>query len=144
MQKDKPDFQDAELTLRLYELRRETVMRTSRNAMFKDFWPQSYEDILAVSDAKHPLNAAFRQVSSYWEMVYGMAKHGICHAEYLLENSGEGLFLYAKVLPYLEQFRKEVSPTAFQNAEWITTKIPAGAKRLEGIQARVKAMAAKV
>lgn len=137
---EKPTFQDAELTLRLYDLRREAVMRDSRNAINGKFWPKSYEDFQAVTKPDHPLNAAFRQVSSYWEMVYGMARHGIAHADFLVENNGEGFFLFAKVHPFLERIRKEVSPLAFQNAEWLATHSAEGRKRFELIQARVKKM----
>jgi hypothetical protein len=142
MSKDKPDHHDAELVLKLYDLRREAVMRDSRNAINGKFWPKSYEDVLAITKPDSPMNAAFRQVSSYWEMVYGMAKHGIIHADFLIENNGEGLFLYAKIHPFLERFRKEnSSPTAFQNAEWISTQCAEGRRRFEMIQNRVRKMA---
>ena len=142
MSKDKPDHHDAELVLKLYDLRREAVMRDSRNAINGKFWPKSYEDVLAITKPDSPMNAAFRQVSSYWEMVYGMAKHGIIHADFLTENNGEGLFLYAKIHPFLERFRKEnSSPTAFQNAEWISTQCAEGRRRFEMIQNRVRKMA---
>jgi hypothetical protein len=142
MSKDKPDHHDAELVLKLYDLRREAVMRDSRNSINGKFWPKSYEDVLAITKPDSPMNAAFRQVSSYWEMVYGMAKHGIIHADFLIENNGEGLFLYAKIHPFLERFRKEnSSPTAFQNAEWISTQCAEGRRRFEMIQNRVRKMA---
>jgi len=142
MSKDKPDHHDAELVLKLYDLRREAVMRDSRNTINGKFWPKSYEDVLAITKPDSPMNAAFRQVSSYWEMVYGMAKHGIIHADFLVENNGEGLFLYAKIHPHLERFRKEnSSPTAFQNAEWIATQCAEGRRRFEMIQNRVRKMA---
>lgn len=141
MSKEKPDYQDAELVLRLYDLRREAVMRESRNAIMSKFWPKSYEEVVAVTKPDHPLNQAFRQTSSYWEMVYGMAKHGIANADYLIENNGEGLFLLAKVQPYLERFRKEMAPIAFVNAEWISTNCAEGKRRYEMICNRVKKMA---
>ena len=51
----------------------------------------------------HPLDRAYRQTSTYWEMAYGMAKHGIVNTDYLLENTGEGMLLYAKVEPFLAE-----------------------------------------
>jgi hypothetical protein len=140
MADDTPDYEDAELTLKLYDLRREAVMRDSRNAINSKFWPKTYEDVMALTKPDNPLNAPFRQVSSYWEMVYGMAKHGIAHPDFLIENNGEGLFLYVKMLPFLEQFRKDMAPTAFRNAEWITQNCEEGKRRLEMISARVKKM----
>ena len=139
MTKEVPDHHDAELVLRLYELRRESVMRESRATMAK-FLPRTWEDFIAVTQPANPSNAAFRQVSSYWEMAYGFGRHHIVNADFLVENTTEGLFLYAKVLPFLERFRKEGSPTAFKNAEWITTQCETGKQRLEIVQARVRRM----
>ncbi|MBL7662219.1 hypothetical protein JNK13_05650 [bacterium] len=140
MAQSTPTFQDAELTLRLYDLRRETVMRESRNLLNGKFWPKSYEDFAAITKPDHQLNAAFRQVSGYWEMAYSMARHGIAHADFLAENNAEGLFFYAKIYPYIEQFRKDVSPTAFTNTEWITKNSNVARQRLETIQKRLSAM----
>ena len=141
MAKDTPDHHDAELVLRLYELRRETVMRESRDTINSQFWPRSFDDVFAVTKRDHHLNRPFRQVASYWEMVYGMVKHGIVNAEYFLESNGEGFFLFAKMLPYLEAYRREVSAQAFRNAEWVALKSPAGRDVFEAIQARVKKQA---
>ena len=110
MSKEHPDHHDAELAFRAYELRRESVMRDSRNAINRDFWPKSFAEVQAVTKADHPLNAAWRQTTTYWEMVYGTVKHGIVNADYFMESSGEGMFLFARVAPYLEELRREVSP----------------------------------
>ncbi len=139
MAKEVPDHHDAELVLRLYDLRRETVMRESR-AKLGAFLPRTFEEFVAVTQPQHPSNAAFRQVSSYWEMAYGFARHHIVNADFLMENTTEGLFLYAKILPFLARFRQEGSPTAFRNAEWITTQCETGKQRLEMVQARIRKM----
>jgi len=143
MIKDRPDHHDAELVLKLYDLRREPVMRASRTTMMQ-FMPRSYEELLAVTQPSHPSNAAWRQVSSYWEMAWSFARHGVCNPDFLIENTTEGLFLYAKVQPYLERFRKEVSPTAFRNAEWIATQCESGRERFLMVQTRIRKMAEMV
>ncbi len=140
MIKDKPDHHDAELVLKLYDLRREPVMRQSRTTMGQ-FMPRSYEELVAVTQPTHPANAAWRQVSSYWEMAWSFARHGVCNPDFLIENTTEGLFLYAKVQPHLERFRKEVSPTAFRNAEWIATQCESGRERFLMVQTRIRKMA---
>ncbi len=119
--KDRPDHLDAELVLRLYELRCEAVMRESRRYMVAEFWPESLEAALAITQGDHPGNAAYRQVTSYWEMAYGMARHGIVNPDYLVETTGEGLLVFAKFQPWLAEFRGAVSPRAFRHAEWIAT-----------------------
>lgn len=135
--KDFPDHHDAELVLKLYELRREAVMRESRASVNGKFWPKSAEEAVAVLKGDHPLNAAFRQVVTYWEMAYGMVKHGILHGDYMLESSGEGLYLYARCEPYVEEFRKS-NPTYFRNTEWITKNTEGGRSVLEMYRTRVK------
>lgn len=139
MTKEVPDHHDAELVLRLYDLRREAVMRDSR-AKMGAFLPRNWEDFAAVTQPQNPSNAAFRQVSSYWEMAYGFGRHHIVNPDFLIENTTEGLFLYAKILPFLARFRQEGSPNAFRNAEWITTQCETGKQRLEAVQARIRKM----
>ena len=142
MGKDHPDHHDAELAFRAYELRRETVMRDSRNAINRDFWPKAYEDVLAVTKFDHPLNAPWRQTTTYWEMVYGTVKHGIVNADYFMESAGEGMFLFARVAPYLEELRRDVSPVAFQNAEWVAKNTAAGQRMFTMFTARVQKLLA--
>jgi hypothetical protein len=130
--KDFPDHHDAELVIKLYELRREPVMRESRKAVNGQFWPRSFDDVVAVTKGDHPLNAAYRQVGTYWEMVYGMVKHGVLHSEFMIESCGEGMFLFAKIEPYLAEYRERISPLAFRNAEWIAAN-SAGAQAALGL-----------
>ena len=138
MSKEAADHHDAELVLRCYDLRREPVMRQSREEVNRVFWPRSFDDILAVTKSTNPLNAAYRQVGTYWEMVYGIARHGIVHADYFLESNGEGLFLFARVAPYLERYRAEISPIAFRNAEWAARETQTGRRLFDLFSARVK------
>ncbi len=138
MQKDYPDHHDAELVLRLYELRREPVMRESRNALNAKFIPKTYEEFAAVTKSDHPLNAAYRQVGTYWEMAYGLIKHGVLHAELAMESNGEGMLHFAKGQPWLERIRKEISPRAFVNAEWVATETEAGKRVFALFEERMK------
>src|ERR1043166_6139637 len=101
-------------------------MRESRAAIQQKFWPKSEGDVMVVTRSDHPLNAAFRQVATYWEMVYGMVRHGIVHPAYFLDSNGEGLFLFAKVEPYLEAYRRDYSPRGFRNAEWVVKECTDG------------------
>jgi hypothetical protein len=143
MLNDLPDHHDADLIIKLYDLRREGVMRESRTQINSKYWPTTVEEAVAVTKLDHPLNAAFRQTVGYWEMVFGMARHGIVHADYLIENSGEGLFLFSRVEPYLAQLREASSQRAFRNAEWVSKNCEMGRVLMEGFRARI-AKAAEV
>lgn len=144
MHKEHPDHLDADLILKIYDLRREPVMRESRAAVLRDFWPRSTEDALEVLRQDHPLNRAWRQMTGYWEMVYSMARHGVVHPEFLVENNGEGLVLYARVEPYLGAIREATSPRSFRNTEWVARETETGRTMMEGFRARVaKVLAGK-
>jgi hypothetical protein len=139
MSRETPDHHDAELVLRVYDLRREPVLRQSRQELLSTFWPRTYEDLALVTKPTHPLNAPFRQVASYWEMVYGIVRHGIVHPDYFTESNGEGLFLYARVAPYQAQYRAEIAPMGFRNAEWVATETATGRRLFEVFTKRVQA-----
>ena len=138
MSKDTPDHHDAEIVLRLYELRRETVMRDARDTINTQLWPRSFEDLLAVTKRDHHLNRPFRQVGTYWEMVYGMVRHGVVSPGFFLESNLEGLFLFAKLEAYVEDIRKATTVLAFRNAEWVAKECPEGRQFFEVLRARVR------
>lgn len=144
MLKEAPDHFDADLLLKIYDLRREPVMRESRYALTRDFWPRSAEEVVDILRSDHPLNAPWRQVTGYWEMVYSMARHGIIQGDFLVENNTEGLFLFARVEPYLAEIRGLSSARAFRNTEWIARETESGRTIAASYRARVaKALAAR-
>ena len=126
MSAEKPDYHDADLMLRVYEMRREAKTREARDRLNFGFWPKTLEDIQAIQKTDHELNFAWRQLSGYWELVFGMARHGIVNGDYCSESNGEGFFFFAKIKPYLAEIRAAGSPTAFQNLEWAATQTEAG------------------
>lgn len=115
-------------------------MRQSRDRIMREFAPKTWEDVAAVTqNPDHPLNAAYRQVSSYWEMAAGFVKHGVLNAELFAENCGEGLILFAKIEPFLAQLR-ERSPFAYRNLEWLVQNCEEARKRLVVYRQRVQQM----
>lgn len=121
-----PTHHDAEIVLRLYELRREPVLRESRKEMVTNFWPASFDELTGYLKSDHPMNAAYRQTTTYWEMAFSMARYGIVNPDFLMESSGEGLLIFARIHPYLDQLRQAQSPRAFRNSEWIATNCELG------------------
>jgi hypothetical protein len=137
IKKDYPDHHDAELVMRLYDLRREHVMRESRAAITSKYLPKTADEAVAVLKGDHPLNSAFRQVVTYWEMVYGMVKWGVLHGDFMMESGSEGLLVYARAERYIEEIRSH-NPSYFVNAEWVATNIESGRRAFERYRARVQ------
>ena len=136
--KDFPDHHDAELVLKLYDLRREQVMRDSRAAVFQQLHPKSAQELIDAVKTGGPLNPAFRQVSTYWEMAYGMIKHGVLHADFMLEcNGGEGIAVFARVAPFLDEYRRALGAHRLVNTEWVVKNTDAGRRTFELYSAQV-------
>ena len=142
MLKAAPDHHDAEIVIQLYDLRREPVMRASRHAINQDFWPKTFDDLVAVTKHDHPLNAPFRQVNTYWEMAYGMVKHGVLHGDFMLESSSEGLYVFARVKPFLAQLRELTGARAFMNSEWVAGHSEFAREYMARLEPRIAKMVA--
>ena len=145
----KATAQDAALIMQLYDLRREPEMRKARHWFAAEFWPQNAEDFLKVVNSfPSQENAWVRQVGGYWDMAASFVLHGALNEELFLQPgaSGEMFFIFAKVYPYLKEFReKSNNPEAFANIEKVATGSKLARKRLEriskNIEARMKALA---
>jgi hypothetical protein len=70
-------------------------------------------------------------------MVYSMARHGVIHADFLVENNGEGLYFFARLEPYLARIREASSPRAWRNTEWVARETEMGRTLMESFRARV-------
>lgn len=138
----KASASDAELILKLYDLRREPEMRKARNWMLMEFWPKNADEFVKVANAMGTQeNAWLRQVGGYWDMAAAMVLHGAINADLFLEAgvSGEMVFLYAKLQPMLKEARKKLnSPTLMGNVERVITENKSGRERLKIISARVE------
>jgi hypothetical protein len=88
---------DAELVLKLYELRREPRMRQARHWVVNEFNPKNLDELLAVQrDFGSDQNQMWRQVIGYWEMAAALVLAGALDRVLFLESNGENLFLLAK------------------------------------------------
>lgn len=87
---------DADIILKLYELRREEVMRKARNYVGMEFWPTTVDEFKEIHKPTNPNNVYWRQVVSFWEMVAQLPLHGAVDADLFLATQGEALFIRAK------------------------------------------------
>ncbi|MFL6256333.1 MAG: hypothetical protein ACJ74T_15115 [Pyrinomonadaceae bacterium] len=127
----------AELILKLYELRREAVMREARNWFFT-FNPESVEHIQRAAMGEH--GAYFRMVTTYWDMACSFVNHGAIDAEMFTDATGEQVFVYAKLQPFLEQLRAIGNSTYMQHLERAVLAMP----HADELLARVREMSKRV
>jgi hypothetical protein len=135
-----PTTADAELIVKLYDLRREAEIRKARN-WWLGFWPESADEIFKIATALGTQeNAWLRQVGGYWEMAASFVLHGTLNRELFLEPSfsGEMFLIYGKVEPFLKELREKVqNPAIFANVEKLIATSAGAPERLKQTQERI-------
>jgi hypothetical protein len=133
---------DAQLILKLYDLRREAEMRKARNWFTVEFWPQSADDFVKIANAfPSQENAWMRQVAGYWDMAASLVLHGALNEELFVHPgiSGEMFFIFAKIHPFLKEIREKMNnPDMFSTIERIATGSKTARKRLERVAKNVE------
>ena len=132
---------DAELILKLYDLRREAEMRKARHWWLTAFWPENVDDFAKIGMALGTQeNNWLRQVGGYWEMAASLVLHGALNEDLFLEGSfsGEMFFIYAKVHPFLAELREKFqNPNMMGNIEKLINRSEKGRNTLQAFEGRV-------
>jgi hypothetical protein len=139
----KPTAADAELIIKLYDLRREAEIRKARNWWLVTFWPESVEDFMKIGGAMGTQeNNWLRQVAGYWSMVASLTLSGAINQELVLDPSfsGEMFFIFAKIKPFLGDLREKMkNPRMFANIEKLITGSKQGRDWLKYVEGQVAA-----
>ena len=131
--------QDADLILKLYDLRREAVMRDARNWMWT-FNPTSVQDVIDTLLGEH--SGHYRMVLSYWEMAAAMVNNGAIDEELFNESNGEHIFVYAKIEPVIGEIRAMFgSPDFLLNLETLVKRMPESEQKIAAMRERMKKFA---
>jgi hypothetical protein len=131
--------QDADLILKLYDLRREATMREARNWFFT-FNPTSMQDVIEALLGEH--SGHYRMVVSYWDMAAAMVNNGAIDEQLFNETNGEHIFVYAKIAPVVEEIRTGFgNPDFLQNLEKLVKRIPNVEEKITALRERMKKFA---
>jgi hypothetical protein len=145
-QSKKATASDAEICMKLYDLRREAEIRKARNFINFQFHPHSADDIVKLAIAIGTQeNAWLRMVFSYWEYAASLLLNGVVHPGLFFSWNGELVFLYAKFQPFLAEVRQKMeNPDLLGGVEKAVGSSPEIKKRVPVIQKRMaKLMAAQ-
>ena len=135
-------IQQAELVLKLYELRRETVMREARSYVGGEFLPASAKEFVQIVCAGGKLAGFVLQVYGYWDMVAAFVRHGALDERLVYDTCQEMYFQYSKIQPYLADFREQMNlPEFLINVERVIEESKAGRERIATMRKNLAAMA---
>jgi hypothetical protein len=140
--KDAPvSIRQAELLLKLYELRRETVMRKARSYIGGPFLPGSAEELACLINAGDEKAGFILQVYGYWDMVAAFVVHGALDRSLVYDTCQEMYFQYAKIQPYLAELRKKMGlPEWMRSIEVVVEGPNQGRKRLHDMRRNLEGL----
>ena len=125
---------DANLILRLFELRREDRMRKARNWFMSSFRGVStVEQFQQLCPFGSDESASFRMVVTYWDMAASFVITGVLNRDLFFRSSGELLFVYERIcdiMPGMRAQRKnpamwgDLEKAAKEMIEWGREKAP--------------------
>jgi L-rhamnose mutarotase len=113
-------YDDANLLLRLYELRREDKLRQARDWFNKNFHANNLEELSKICPTGSQEHAYMRMVSSYWDMAASFVTSGVLQRELFMQNSREMLFVWIRmsdVVPAMREAQK--NPEIARNIETV-------------------------
>ncbi len=144
-----PDHYDADLLLRLYDLRREEKLRKARDWFTQEFHADSFEDFLKRYPFGTEGNTFYHMVVGYWDMAASLLNRGLIHEELFFENNTELLGVWIRIEHLVPQFRemwknplicKNLEQAAEKYEKWLKKSAP---EALPFLRERMKSLAAK-
>lgn len=126
-----PTHDDAQLILRLYDLRREGRMRQARRWFERSFVAETLEELSSLCPSGSEESASFRMVINYWDMVASFVTSGVLHRELFFESGYELLMVWERIKGLVPAMREKMhNPAVLRNLEEV------GGAYLEWVEAR--------
>jgi hypothetical protein len=116
----KATYDDVNLILRLYDMRREEKLRAARAWFVSNFKPKTMADVNTLAPPGSEANANFRQAISYWDMVAGFVTAGVLNDELFFQSHREMLLFWLRMKPIINEVRTAYKdPNAWKNLETV-------------------------
>lgn len=115
-------YDDVNLILHLYEMRREERMRQARAWFAGSFKVRTFDEFNALCPAGSEANASYRMVTSYWEMVASFITRGVLNQELFFQSGRELLYVWERMRDLLPKIREANNDSAYlRNLETVAT-----------------------
>jgi hypothetical protein len=112
--------EQADMLLKLFDLRREARLRQARDWFIRNFHPQSLADRGSLTPEQ---DATVRMVTSYWDMVAGFVRRGLVEEEMFFENTGEFWIVWERLQPIAGEVREMFKdPHIWENMEKVSQR----------------------
>ena len=149
--KTKNALKQAELILKLYEIRRETALRAARDYVGGEFKPKSVDEFVSLVQDGGKQSGHILQVYGYWDMVAAFVVHGALDESLIFDTCQEMYFQFEKIQPYLAEFRERMNlpeflksiETVVAGAQERRARVPKVKSPKQAVKARARAVNAE-
>jgi hypothetical protein len=109
--------------LQLFDLRREPVLRESRDWFLREFNPESLAELVQIVSGDR--NASFRMVLGYWDMAASLVTTGAIDGDSFRAAHGEIFATFSKIQPFLDELRTATGESElFKNLQEVVMATP--------------------
>lgn len=128
-----PTHEQADLQVKLFELRRETRLRQARDWFTNKYFANTMEEAMRIAPMGSEAGTSFMMVVTYWDRVCAYLNHGLLHEELFFETEGEFFWVWERVKPTIAEGRKmftnplfllQLEKAAARYEKWIESKAP--------------------
>ncbi|MGH9386105.1 MAG: DUF4760 domain-containing protein [Vicinamibacterales bacterium] len=103
---NRPTYDDANLILKLYEMRRDERMRQARSWFSAKCKVKSYDELTKLAPSGSEENASFRMVVTYWDLVGSFITSGVLNKELFFQSGRELLLVFERMREPLPSIRE--------------------------------------
>jgi hypothetical protein len=105
----KATFEQGQLQLQIFEMRREARLRQARDWFVKHFFADNMEDAMKVAPFGSEGGTFTMMVTGYWEMACAYLNHGLLNENLFFETNGEFFGVWERIKPSVPGLRKMFS-----------------------------------
>ncbi len=119
-------YDDVDLVIRLYELRREEKLREAREWFASSFEAKTVKDFNKLCPAGSEEHGLFLAVVTYWELAASFITADVLYAELFFETAGELFLVWERIKDIVPLFRESrQDPTLLRNLEKVAAQYAA-------------------
>jgi hypothetical protein len=114
----KPTYEQAQLHLQVYDLRREARLRQARDWFQQNYRADTMEEAMKLAAPGTEGGTFFGMVIGYWEQACALLNYGLLSEDLFFETSGEFFFVWEQLKTVAPQFREAFKdPNMLKNLE---------------------------
>jgi hypothetical protein len=129
----KPAFEQGQLQLQLYDLRREARLREARDWFMKNYYVDTFEESMKLCAPGTENGIFLMMVISYWDQACAFLNSGLLNEDLFFETTGEFFGVWERVKPIVpqaremfknKQFLEHLEKAAQRYETWIESRNP--------------------